>query len=126
MGLMAVKCTVLNTFAACMRSSSARDSLIVMVLPKFMLKTIWPGPSMILRPASPNELPFGFAQGAPEAGVLEPNDEDGEQNAAGLNHSRVVGLPRGTGAPLALVRIEPPTPRLRSRELPSTLGAQSI
>src|SRR6266852_8339367 len=110
MVLMAVKCTVLNTFAACMRSSSARDSLIVMVLPKFMLNTIWPGPSMILRPASPNELPFGFAQVAPDAGVPEPNDGAGEQNAAVLNHWRVVGLTKGTGPPVALARSEPLTP----------------
>src|SRR5260370_9749378 len=124
MVLMAVKWTGLKTCAAWMRSSSARDSLIVMVLPKFMSNIIWPGPSMILRPASPNELPFGFAQVAPDAGVLEPNDEDGEQNAAVLNHSRVVGLPRGTGAPVALARSEPLTPRLMSSELPSTRGVK--
>src|SRR5229473_1215244 len=124
MVFMALKCTVLNTFAAWMRSSSARDSLMVMVLPKFMLTTICPGPSMILRPASPNELPFGFVHVAPDAGALEPNDEGGEQNAAVLNHSRVVGLPSETGAPVALARSEPLTPRLMSSELPSTRGVK--
>src|SRR5712691_3424128 len=124
MVFMAEKCTVLNTFAAWMRSSSARDSLMVMVLSKFMLKTIWPGPSMILRPASPNELPFGFAQVALDAGVPESNDEAGEQNAVVLNHWRVVGLPKETGAPVALARSEPHTPRLMSSEFPSTRGVK--
>src|SRR5260370_37609634 len=103
-----------------MRSSSARDSFIVMVLLRFISKTICPGPSMVLRPASPKEVPLGFAQLPPEAGVLEPKEEAGEQNAAVLNHSNVVGLLRETGAPVALARSEPLTPRLMSNEFPST------
>src|ERR1700694_2540820 len=107
-----------------MRSSSARDSFIVMVLPKFMSNVIWPGPAMILRPASPKEVPLGFAQVLPEAGELPPKEEAGEQNAAVLNHSSVVGLPMDNGAPVALARSDPLTPRLISRELPSTRGVK--
>src|ERR1700730_15889777 len=121
---MAVKCTVLKTLAACMRSSSARDSLKVIVLLRFMSNTICRGPAMILRPASPKEVPLGFAQVLPEAGVLPPKEEAGEQNAAVLNHSRVVGLPMDNGAPVALARSDPLTPRLISRELPSTRGVK--
>src|ERR1700730_784368 len=121
---MAVKCTVLKTLAACMRSSSARDSLKVIVLLRFMSNTICRGPSMVLRPASPKEVPLGFAQALPEAGVLEPKEETGEQNAAVLNHWRVVGLLSDTGAPVALARSEPLTPRLMSSELPSTRGVK--
>src|SRR6202022_791052 len=107
-----------------MRSSSARDSFIVMVLPRFISNTICPGPSMVLRPASPNELPLGFAHALPEPGVLEPKEEAGEQKAAVLNHSSVVGLLRETGAPVALARSEPLTPRLMSSELPRTRGVK--
>src|SRR5467141_5071995 len=78
---------------------------------------------MMLRPASPKEVPFGFAHVLPEAGVLDP-EEAGEQNAAVLNHSRVVGLPKDTGAPVALARSEPLTPRLMSSELPRTRGVK--
>src|SRR6266849_1730577 len=106
-----------------MRNSRARDSLMVMVLPKFMSNVICPGPSMILRPASPKELPPGFAQVLPEPGVLPP-DEAGEQNAAVLNHWRVVGLLSAMGAPVAFARNEPLTPRLISSELPSTRGVK--
>src|SRR3984893_13636383 len=107
-----------------MRSSNARDSFTVMVLLKFMSNVICPGPRMMLRPASPNELPLGFAQVLPEAGVLEPKEEAGEQNAAVLNHSRVDGEPKKTGAPVALARSEPLTPRPISSELPSTRGVK--
>src|SRR6267154_1094198 len=79
---------------------------------------------MILRPASPKELPLGFAQVVPEAGVFAPTDEAGEQNAAVLNHSSVVGEPSEMGEPVALARSEPLTPRLMSRELPSTRGVK--
>src|SRR5258705_7163204 len=102
-----------------MRSSNARDSLTVMVLLRFISKTTCPGPAMILRPASPKELPLGFAQLVPEAGGFAPAEEAGEQKAAGLKHSRVVGEPNETGAPVTLARKEPPTPRLMSREIPS-------
>src|ERR1700739_4650345 len=105
-----------------MRSSNARDSLIVMILPRFMSNTNCPGPSMVLRPASPKELPVRFAQVLPEPGVLEPKEEVGEQNAAVLNHSSVVGLLSVIGAPVVLARREPLTPRLMSSELPRTRG----
>ena len=78
---------------------------------------------MILRPASPNELPLGFAQVLPEAGVLEP-EVAGEQNAAVLNHSLVDELAMEIGAPVTLARSEPLTPRLMSTELPSTRGVK--
>src|SRR5579863_2745690 len=107
-----------------MRSSSARDSLMVMILFKFISNVTWPGPSMILRPASPKEVPLGLAQALPEAGVLPPKEEAGEQNAAVLNHCRVVGSARETGEPVALARSEPLTPRLMSTELPSTRGVK--
>src|SRR5258708_13515527 len=104
-----------------MRSSSARDSFMVMIFAKFMPNVICPGPSMMLRPASPKEVPLGFAHVLPEAGVLEP-EEAGEQNAAVLNHSRVVGLPSETDAPVAFARPEPLNPRLRSTQLPGPRG----
>ena len=78
---------------------------------------------MIFRPASPNELPLGFAQVLPEAGVLEP-EVAGEQNAAVLNHSLVDELAKKIGAPVTLARREPLTPRLMSTELPSTRGVK--
>src|ERR1700731_2652555 len=106
-----------------MRSSSARDSFTVMVLLRFISKVTCPGPAMILRPASPKELPLGFEQVLPEAGVLEP-EVAGEQNAAVLNHSRVDALPNEIGAPVTLARSEPLTPRLISTELPSTRGVK--
>src|SRR5712692_5465035 len=96
---------------------------MVMVLSRLMSNVICPGPSMMLRPASPNEVPLGFAHVLPEAGVLEP-EVAGEQNAAVLNHSRVVELPNEIGAPVALARSEPLTPRLMSTELPSTRGVK--
>src|SRR5438270_13432737 len=107
-----------------MRSSRARDSFTVMVLLRFISKVTWPGPSIISRPASPNELPLGFAQVAPEPGVLAPNEEAGEQNAAVLNHSRVLGELKEIGTPVAFARSEPLTPRLMSSELPSTRGVK--
>src|ERR1700720_3490829 len=107
-----------------MRSSSARDSLMVMTLFMLISNVTWRGPSMTLRPASPKELPLGFTQVLPEPGVLPPKEEAGEQNAAVLNHSRVVGLPKDTGAPVALARSDPLTPRLMSSELPRTRGVK--
>src|SRR5882724_1313913 len=107
-----------------MRSSSARDSRTVMILLRFISKTTCPGPAMILRPASPKELPLGFAQLVPDAGVFAPTEEAGEQNAAVLNHSRVEGEPNETGAPVTLARNEPLTPRVISSELPRTRGVK--
>src|SRR5262249_9937634 len=107
----------LKTLAAWKRSSRARDSLIVMVLPKDMSTTIWPGPSIMLRPASPKVVPLGFAQ------VVEvPNVEEGEQKAAVLNHSAAVGLPIAIGWPVTSARSEPLTPRVMSTVLPRTRG----
>src|SRR5260370_38316306 len=94
-----------------MRSSNARDSFIVMILPRFMSNTNCPGPSMVLRPASPKELPVRFAQVLLAPGVLEPREEVGEQKAPVVNRSREVGLRRPIGGPLAWARGEPPTPR---------------
>jgi len=78
----------------------------------------------MLRPASPKELPLGFAQVLPEPGVLDPNEEAGEQKAAVLNHWRVFGLLTDSGAPVTFARSEPLTPRLMSSELPSTRGVK--
>src|SRR6202521_6264996 len=94
-----------------------------MILFRLMSKVICPAPAMMLRPASPNEVPLGSAHVLPEAGVLEP-EEAGAQNAEVLNHSRVGGSPRETGAPVTLARSEPLTPRLMSTELPSTRGVK--
>src|SRR5947209_12582398 len=105
-----------------MRNSSARDSLIVMIFARFMSKVTCPGPSMMSRPASPNEVPLGLAQVLLEPGVLEPKEEAGEQNAAVLNHSNVVRLPTEIGWPVTLARSEPLTPRPISTELPRTRG----
>src|ERR1700686_1122725 len=107
-----------------MRSSSARDSLMVMIFAKFMSNVICPGPAMVLRPLPPTELPGGFAKVLPEPGVFEPKEEEGEQNAAVLNHSRVVGLLKESGAPVALARNDPLTPRPMSSELPTTRGGK--
>src|SRR5713101_5945379 len=79
--LMAVKCTVLKTLFAEMRRSSARDSLIVIVLLTDMFIETCPGPSITFRPASPKLEPFRFVQVAL-----------GAQNAAVLNHLRADGL----------------------------------
>src|SRR5258708_21146362 len=95
-----------------------------MVLLRLISKPTCPGREMILRPASPKELPLGFAQLVTDAGVFAPTEEAGEQNAAVLNHSRVVGEPNETGAPVTLARKEPLTPRLISSELPRTRGVK--
>src|SRR5580704_4411252 len=75
----------------------------------------------MLRPASPKVAPLGFTQvfAAPEV-------EDGEQNAAVLNHSDTVGLPSVIGWPVTLARREPLTPRLMSTLLPNTRGVNHI
>src|ERR1041384_1935103 len=105
-----------------MRSSKARDSLMVMIFARFMSKVTCPGPSIILRPASPNDVPLGLAHALLEPGVLELKEEAGEQNAAVLNHCSVVGLPMEIGWPVTLARSEPLTPRPISNELPTTRG----
>src|SRR5215813_10932148 len=105
-----------------MRNSSARDSLMVIIFARFISNVTWPGPSIMFRPASPNDVPLGFAQAPVDPGVLEPNDDAGEQKAAILNHCSVFGLLIEIGWPVTLARNEPLTPRLISSELPSTRG----
>src|SRR4029077_520284 len=78
--LMVVKWTILKILLAEMRRSSARDSLIVIVLLSVMFIATCPGPSIIVRPASPTRDPLGFAHVGP-----------GAQNAAVLSHLSVVG-----------------------------------
>src|ERR1043166_2448804 len=89
-----------------MRNSNARDSLIVIIFARFMSKVTCPGPSIILRPASPNDVPLGLAHALLEPGVLKPKEEAGEQNAAVLNHCSVVGLPMEIGWPVTLAVTE--------------------
>src|SRR6266436_395036 len=109
--LMEVKRTVLKTLFAEMRSSSARDSLIVIVLLTDMFKETCPGPSIIFLPASPKIEPFGLTQLAL-----------GAQNAAVLNHLSVVGSLTEIGCPATmfarsdpLTRSEEHTSELQSR-----------
>src|ERR1700720_1783734 len=79
-----------------------------------MFSVTCPGPSIIFRPASPKLEPLGFTQV-----VL------GAQNAAVLNHWRVVGLLRGMDSPATVfARSEPLTPRLMSSPPPSTRGVK--
>src|SRR5580693_6706745 len=73
----------------------------------------------MLRPASPKEVPLGLRQVLDDA-----EEEDGEQKAAVLNHSAVVGLLSAMGAPVTSARSEPLTPRLISRLLPRTRGVK--
>src|ERR1700682_2344818 len=115
--LMLENCTKLKTLAAWRRSSRARDSLMVMVLPSDISTLIWPGPSIMLRPASPKDVPLKLTQPAVEV-------KAGAQNAVVLNHSSVLGLFSETGAPVTFARSEPLTPRLMSTELPSTRGVK--
>src|SRR2546430_4800480 len=111
---MDVKCTILKTLFAEMRRSSARDSLMVMVLSRDMFIETCPGPSIIFRPASPKLEPFGFTQGAL-----------GAQNAAVLNHLSTVGSLTETDCPATtLARSDPLTPRPMSSPPPSTRGVK--
>src|SRR6266849_8490486 len=72
---------------------------------------------MMLRPASPKDVPLGLAQAVVEA-------KAGAQNAAVLNHSSALGLLSEIGSPVTLARKEPLTPRLMSTELPNTRGVK--
>src|ERR1700742_3584493 len=107
----------LKMLAAWRRSSSARDSFIVMDLLSDMSTTTWPGPWMMLRPASPNAVPLGFTQV-----LVVPAEVEGEQNAAVLNHADAEGLESEIGSPGTSARNEPLTPRSMSSELPRTRG----
>src|SRR5216683_375833 len=112
--LMEVKCTVLKTSFAEMRSSSARESLIWIVLLSDMFIETCPGPSIIFRPASPKLEPFGLAHV-----VL------GRQNAAVLNHLSAVGSLTEIDCPAtAFARSDPLTPRPMSSPPPSTRGVK--
>src|SRR5260370_35554578 len=79
---------MLKTLFADMRRSSARDSLIVIVLLSDIFIETCPGPWMIFRPTSPKVV-------ALPAGQLT----FGVQNAAVLNHRGSVGLLTETGCP---------------------------
>src|SRR6266849_8098634 len=112
--LMEVKCTVLKTLFAEMRSSSARDSLIVIVLLSDMFNETCPGPSIIFLPASPKPEPLGFTHVGP-----------GAQNAAVLNHLSVVGSLIEIDCPATtFARSDPLTPRPMSSPPPSTRGVK--
>src|SRR5437879_7136173 len=109
---MEVNRTILKTLLAVMRSSSARDSLTVIVLLSDMLMETCPGPSMTFRPASPKPEPFGLAHVAL-----------GAQNAAVLNHLSVVGSLIEIDCPAtAFARSDPLTPRSISSPPPRTRG----
>src|SRR5215472_4295988 len=58
--LIEVKRTLLKTLLAEKRRSRARDSLMVIVLFSDISSVTCPGPSMMLRPASPKAVPLGF------------------------------------------------------------------
>src|SRR5438445_7605055 len=112
---MEVNRTILKTLLAVMRSSSARDSLTVIVLLSDMFMETCPGPSMIFRPASPKPEPLGLVQVAL-----------GAQNAAVLNHLSVVGSLIEIDCPAtAFARSEPLTPRPMSSSPPRTRGVKS-
>src|SRR6516162_10317466 len=102
--LIEEKFTWLKTLLAVKRKSSERDSLIGMVRLMLIFKTTVPGPSMMLRPASPKLVPAGLLQAAL-----------GAQNAAVLNHLSTDGFETEMGWPgTTLARNEPLTPRARS------------
>src|SRR5580693_5175767 len=112
--LMEVKCTLLKTLLAVRRRSSVRDSLMAIVLLMVMSKVTWPGPSIIFRPASP------YCVGLPGGQFTL-----GLQNAAVLNHSRVLGSLTAIGwPPMRFARREPLTPRLMSTPPPRTRGVK--
>src|SRR5216684_8313575 len=112
--LMVVKWTILKILLAEMRRSSARDSLIVIVLLSDMFNETCPGPSIIFLPASPKPEPFGFAHAGP-----------GAQNAAVLNHLSVVESLIEIGCPATtFARSDPLTPRPMSSPAPSTRGVK--
>src|SRR5580693_4739533 len=112
--LIEVRCTLLKTLLAEKRRSRARNSLIWKVLLTVMSNVTCPGPSMMFRPASPKLDPPGFTQV-----VL------GAQNAAVLNHLRVVGSLTAIDCPCtAFARSDPLTPRLMSTPPPSTRGVK--
>src|SRR5260370_41480517 len=79
-----------------------------------MFKETCPGPSIIFLPASPKLEPFGLTQLA-----------FGVQNAAVLNHLRVVGSLNEIDCPATtFARSDPLAPRLMSSPPPSTRGVK--
>src|SRR6267378_6251085 len=112
--LMVVKWTILKILLAEIRRSSARDSLIWIVLFSVIFIATCPGPSIIFRPASPKLEPPGSAHVGP-----------GAQNAAVLNHLSVVGSLIEIDCPATtLARSDPLTPRPMSSPPPSTRGVK--
>src|SRR5712692_873865 len=112
--LMEVKRTLLNTLFAEILKSSARDSLMVIVLFSDMFSETCPGPSIIFRPASPKREPPAFVHVAL-----------GAQNAAVLNHLSVVGSLTEIDCPATVfARRDPLTPRPMSSPPPSTRGVK--
>src|SRR5713226_1579602 len=105
---------MLKILFAVRRKSSARDSLIVIVLLSDMFIETCPGPSMMFRPASPKVV--GLPAGQVTSGV---------QNAAVLNHRKAVGLLAETDCPgTRFARSDPVTPRPISSPPPSTRGVK--
>src|SRR5580692_10986275 len=99
---------MLKILFAVIRKSSDRYSLIVIVLFSDMFSVTCPGPSRILRPASPKAVSLGLTHVA--LGFVSV--VSGWQNAAVLNRSFVVGLATNSGSPgTTLARNEPLTPR---------------
>src|SRR4029077_17303889 len=112
--LMVVKWTMLKILLAEIRRSSARESLIVVVLLSVFFIAPCPGPSIISRPGAPKPEPLGFAHVGP-----------GAQNAAVLNHLRVAGSLIEIDCPATtFARSEPLTPRPMSSPPPSTRGVK--
>src|SRR6266852_612443 len=113
---------MLKMLLAVRRKSSARNSLMAIVLFTDILSDTWPGPSRMLRPALPKDEPTGFTQpgAVPPPGVV-PLAVCGTQNAATLNHWSVERLLMLKGWPgTTLARNEPLTPRLTSTVPPKT------
>src|SRR5580765_1624739 len=98
-----LKFTMLKILFAVIRRSSARNSLIWIVLFSDMSRVTCPGPCRMLRPASPKVESLGFTQVA--VGLFAV--VSGWQKAAVLSHSLVVGLP---------TRIESPETRLARQD----------
>src|SRR6476646_6736718 len=99
-------CGVLKIFENCALNSRKRVSLRGKILVNDISNNRLPGPSMLLRRAS-------------------PNGPDGVTKAAVLNHSAIDGLGRLTGCPgTTSARTVPLVPWLTSSTLPRTRGVK--
>ena len=107
----------LKMLAAWIRNSRARDSFTVIVLLSDISITNCPGPSMMLRPASPNNVPLGLTQV-----FVVPAEVDGCAKGGGVEPLEAEGFESEIGAPVTSARSEPLTPRSMSSELPRTRG----